>query len=386
MVDENPLLEGHDEASTRLIRTARAFAADRVETDAARWELERRIDRDALREAAALGLTGIQVPREFGGQGASFRCKVAVTAVLARADFGFAMSLVNTHNVAAKLATEAAPEIAHRYVPDLLVADRLGSTALTEPHAGSDFPAITTRALPLPDGGWRLVGCKAWITNAAASDVIIAYAKAGEGDDAGTIASFVIDGRRAGFERAPPHALCGQHTIGTGGFALNDYRAGAEEMLAPPGRAFKAALTSINGARIYIAAMCCGMLERALEIAARHGRERTVFGRPLSNHQGWAWRLAEARAELAAVWCQVDRAARALDAGRDVMMAAAATKVAATRLAERHLPVMQHAMGAVGLEAAFPLGRHLMGMQVAGFVDGSTEMLLERLARDLARD
>ncbi|MEZ5661245.1 MAG: acyl-CoA dehydrogenase family protein [Burkholderiaceae bacterium] len=385
MNKDNPLLNEHDAGARALIAAARTLADDVVEPCAAQWEHERRIGREALAMAAAAGLTAVQVPVTQGGQGASFRCKAAVTAQLARADFGFAMSLVNTQNVAAKLSAEADPDVASRFVPALIATERLGSTALTEPHAGSDFAASRTRAIRQPDGRWRLDGSKAWITNAAASDVIVAYAKVGEGEGADAVASFVIDGRRAGFVRAAASALCGQHTIGTGGFALDGYLAEPEEMLAPAGRGFKSALASINGARIYIAAMCCGMLERALEIAAHHGNARESFGAPLGAHQGWRWRLAEAAAELAAGWALVDQAARALDRGEEVMTLAAQTKIFATRMAERHLPAMQHALGAAGLDDKLPLGRHLIGAQVAGFVDGSTEMLLERAYRPARR-
>lgn len=378
---DNPLYDEHDAPAVRLVSDAREFARHVVEPGAVSWERERRIDRDALRAAAGIGLTGIQVPAEQGGRGSTFRCKAAVTCALAEADFGFAMSLVNTHNVAAKLAREAPARLASALVPPLLGAERLGSTALSERGAGSDFPAIVTRAHPLEAGGWRLDGHKAWITNAAASDIWIVYAKVGEGDDAAQIASFVVDGRRAGVERDPPAALCGQHTIGTGGFRLDGYEAAPDEMLSPPGEAFKAALTSINGARIYIAAMCCGMVARSIEVASTYGIDRSTFGRPLASHQGWRWRIAEAAAELAAAQSLVDRAARALDLGVPVVRIAAQAKVFATRMAERHLAALQHALGAAGLDERLPLGRHLVGVQVAGFVDGSTEMLLERIGR-----
>ncbi|MEZ5651965.1 MAG: acyl-CoA dehydrogenase family protein [Burkholderiaceae bacterium] len=376
---DNPLLSGHDEPAQRLIGQAIALARELVEPQAAQWEHERRLDRAALREAAAAGLTSIQVPRALGGQGAGFRCKAAVAAMLAKADFGFAMSLVNTHNVAAKVANEGSPAMVDRFLASLISTDRLGSTALTEPDAGSDFAAIATRATPTTDGGWRIDGRKAWITNAAESDVLVVYAKTGAGEGGNAIASFLVDGRRDGFRRLPAAVLCGQHTIGTGGFELEHYQAAGDELLAGAGQGFKAALGSINGARIYIAAMCCAMLERALEIAHEFGLTRRSFGVPLMAHQGWRWRLAEASAELAAGWALVDGAARALEQSSSVMVAAAQAKIFATRMAERHLPAMQHALGAAGLDDSLPLGRHLIGVQVAGFVDGSTEMLLERV-------
>ncbi|MBC7728470.1 MAG: acyl-CoA/acyl-ACP dehydrogenase, partial [Microbacteriaceae bacterium] len=157
-------------AESSLVEQATTLAREQISPHAARWERERRIGHEALQAAVALGLTRLQLPVSGGGLDASFSCKAAVAEALAAGDFGFAMSWVNTHNVAAKLARDAAPHIAARYVPDLVAGRRLGCTALTEPGAGSDFAAITTLATQV-DGGWRIEGAKAWITNAAEADV-----------------------------------------------------------------------------------------------------------------------------------------------------------------------------------------------------------------------
>jgi alkylation response protein AidB-like acyl-CoA dehydrogenase len=366
-------------AEEQLLAQASAFARDVVAPNAARWERERRIGCEAIVAAAAVGLTSLEVPPAWGGRGASFSCKARIADVLGAADFAFTMSLINTHNVAAKLARDAPRDLARRYVPDLIAGRRLGCTALTESGAGSDFAAIATRATRTARG-WRLDGAKAWITNAAQADVVVLYAQTDPGSGARGIAGFLVDAHRAGFVREPAYALGGQHAIGTGGFRLEGYEAEDAEMLQPPGRAFKAALASINGARTYVGAMCCGMVGEALRIAADYGERRSTFGRPLAEHQGWRWRLAEAASELAACRRMVDAAAARIDAGEDAQLLAAQAKLLSTRLAERQLPALAQAMGAEGLREDYPFGRHLIGARVAGFVDGSSEMLLERIA------
>jgi alkylation response protein AidB-like acyl-CoA dehydrogenase len=361
-----------------LARTA-VFAREVVMPGAPRWEAEMRIGREAVEAAAAIGLTGLEVPAEWGGLGLGFGIKAQVAEALGAADFGFTMSLINTHNVAAKLAREAPPDLARRYVPDLLAGRRLGCTALTEPGAGSDFAAIRTRATRTPLG-WRIDGEKAWITNAAEADVIVLYAQTEGGSGGRGIACFLVDGRRKGFSRLPAFALSGQHAIGAGAFGLDGYIAHDEEMLQPPGRAFKAAMNSINGARCYIAAMCNGMVGEALRTALDYGALRHSFGRPLADHQGWRWRLAEAGAELAAARVLVAQAAAQVEAGADAQLLSAQAKLVSTRLAERQLPALAQAMGAEGLKREHCFGRHLAGARVAAFVDGSSEMLLERIA------
>lgn len=361
-----------------------AFAREVVAPGAIAWERERRIGREAVLEAARLGLTRLEMPVDAGGLGMPFSTKVRVTELLGAADFAFAMSLVNTQNVAVKLNREAPAAVAARYVPGLMRGELLGCTALTEPGAGSDFSAITTTATRVA-GGWRLDGAKAWITNAAEADVALLYAQTEPGSGAKGIAGFVIDAHRTGFVREPGYALAGQHAIGTGGFRLDGYLATEDEMLQPPGKAFKAALGSINGARTYIAAMSCGMTGECLRIASEYGERRKTFGQPLAGHQGWRWRIAEASSELAACRMMVSHACALIDRGEDAQLAAAQAKLLATRMAERRIGELAQAMGAEGLREQYPFGRHLIGARVANFVDGSTEMLLERISAVLRR-
>jgi alkylation response protein AidB-like acyl-CoA dehydrogenase len=354
-------------------------AGDGVAPGASLWERERRIGREAIVEAAAIGLTRMEVPVAWGGLGLGFQVKAQVAELLGAADFGFTMSLINTHNVAAKLARDAPADVARRYVGELIAGRRLGCTALTEAGAGSDFGAITTRATRTA-AGWRIDGAKAWITNATEVDVIVLYAQTEPGSGGRGIACFVVDATRDGFVREPGFALSGQHAIGAGAFRLDAYRAADDELLHPAGQAFKAALRSINGARCYIAAMCNGMVGEALRIALQHGEARRSFGMPLAEHQGWRWRLAEASADLEAGRLLVGRAAALLQHGQDAQLAAAQAKLFCTRMAERRLPELAQAMGAEGLREQYPFGRHLAGARVASFVDGSSEMLLERIA------
>ena len=367
-----------------VLDDARAFADAHVRPLAAAWAQGAADTRAVLPLAAQAGLLGIEVPVAHGGRGLSFACKWRVAEILAAADFGFSMSWVNTHNVARHLADSAAPEVARRYVPDLLAGRRTGCTALTEPGAGSDFSAITMQARP--DGaGWVLDGRKAWIVNATHAEVLVVYVQAEPGSGARGIAAFVVDGTREGFLRDPAADTSAARGIDTGGFRLQGYRARADELLHPAGQAFKAALGSINGARTYVAAMCCGMVAECLRVAADYGATRHSFGQPLQGHQGWRWSLADAAIDLQAARLLVEAAAARIDARQDAQTAAAQAKVFATRMAGRHIAALMHAMGAEGLRDAHPFLRHLAAAQVATLVDGSTEMLLERVARSLPR-
>ncbi|MFN9449446.1 MAG: acyl-CoA dehydrogenase family protein [Rubrivivax sp.] len=369
-------------AEDRIVESARDILASQVMPRVRAWDGGQADSCAVLPAFGAAGLLGIQVPVAHGGLGLSFHCKRQVAEILAGADFGLAMSVVNTHNVAHHLANSATSDVARRYVPALLCGERVGCTALTEPGAGSDFSAITTVARHVGDE-WQLDGSKAWIVNATHADVIVVYAQTEPGSGARGIAAFVVDGRRSGFVRQARADTAAAPGIGAGGFELQGYRAQADELLHPPGKAFKAALGSINGARTYVAAMCCGMVRECLRVASAYGAQRHTFGKPLHEHQGWRWSLADAAIDLEAARLMVDAAANLIDAGGDAQTAAAQAKVFATRMAGRHIAALMHAMGAEGLLGQHPFLRHLAAAQVATLTDGSTEMLLDRVARGL---
>jgi alkylation response protein AidB-like acyl-CoA dehydrogenase len=363
-----------------LVDRSLVFAEKQIRPKAKEWERQRLIDVGCFKEAAQIGLTRIQVPQIYGGLGFSFSCKSRVLEVLAAADFGFAMSVVNSHNVAAKLAGCASPDVAECLIPPIIRGDHSACTALTESGAGSDFAAITTTAVESGEA-WVLNGSKAWITNARHAKTIIVYAQTLKQGNPQGIAAFVIDAEREGFIRDCEDEFFGQYIMGAGGFRLKNYPARKNERSLPSGMAFKSVLNELNGARIYVASMCCGMVDAALREVSEYGKRRRTFGKWLSEHQAWRWTLAEASTALAAARHLVRAAELEFDQDRNVKIIAAQAKIFATRMAEHHIAALMHAMGAEGMRLGSILSRHLIASKMASLADGSTEMLLETVSR-----
>ena len=278
------------------------------------WENTRTFPAEAIGSAHELGLLGMEISPELGGLGMTFGQKLKVLDLLSEVSMPYAFSLVNSHNVAARLARHGTEDQKNRFLADLLSGNKLGSSALTEPGAGSDFSSIATQAVRESDG-WRLNGEKAWITNAASSTVIVAYAQTEPGARARGIASFLIDGTQEGFERVAPYDLIGSHAIGAGGFRLNNYFVSDADLLAPAGEGFSAALATINEARTYVASMCCAMVEASLRSSVDYASKRESFGRPIIEHQGLSWQLARVANQLEAARALTTIASMVLENG-----------------------------------------------------------------------
>ncbi len=333
--------------------------------------------------AAHLGLTGLQVPLSAGGSGLDFRTRAQACAAVAGVDFGLAMSLVNTHNVAFKVAMLADETTRAEVLPALLHGDASACTALTEPGSGSDFGAIQTRAEWVHDH-WEISGEKTWVINARHARWAIVYAQCAHAGDRQGIAAFLVDLQSAGCTPYALESAVDQTSIGSGGMQLDRVRVPRERLLVAAGEAFKDIMTEINSARAYVAAMCLGMLDAAFHTAKDYGYTRHTFGRALFQHQAWRLNLAQAQSELSAARALLEQAIHAIhhQPGSDpqVQSLCAQAKVIATQTCHRQLPSLLHAMGAHGLHTHYPIARHCAAIHMASLTDGSDEMLLERIA------
>ncbi|MFT7129565.1 MAG: alkylation response protein AidB-like acyl-CoA dehydrogenase [Gammaproteobacteria bacterium] len=365
-----------------LVARAKTFATSYVAPRAAQWELNRSMPRDGLREAARLGLTGLDSPKESGGTGTGFNAKLLVLEALSEVDMAFAFSLTNTQGIAGRIAADGTASQKERFLEDLLTTERLGATALTEPSAGSDFAAIQMDAKKVT-GGWCLNGEKAWITNAAEADVFLVYAQTDPAKRWRGIASFLVDGRQSGFRRSEPYDLLAGHAIGTGGFSLIDMFVPDEDLVSHPGDAFKSAMHSINGARTYVAGMLNAMMHASLSHAVQYAAKRQTFGKTLIEHQGLKWSLADVATKLEASRLLTYRAARLIQHGGDAMLAASYAKKFAGDVAIQSIADCIQAMGANGMGANVPLGRHLACAKLACYTDGSTEVQNDRIGASL---
>ena len=365
-----------------MLARAVEFARNEVAPKAQGWEDERRQPIETLREASLAGFAGLEVPQSLGGFGGRFRLKARLAEEMARDCFAFSFSLINHMGLAGKIARDAPGEIARKYLPEMLAGEAIGCTALTEPNAGSDFAAISTHAKKV-DGGWMINGEKAWITNAAHADLMFLYAQTDPAAGWRGVAGFLIDAREDGVTRVPPFEMMGGHAIGVGGFKLTDHFVPDIRMMSAPGDGFKAAMAGVNAARTYVATMCCGMTEAAIELAAKYASERAAFGGHIADFQGLRWRLADAQTEVEAARLLAYRATLAVEQGTDAEIPAAHAKKYAARMADERLTRSMQVMGAEGLKRDYSIGRQIACARIANYVDGTTEIQNERIARDL---
>ena len=365
-----------------VVAAAQRFATDVIAPNAEHWENLGRVPYDAIEQAADAGLCGLMVPQDLGGRGLGIRGMAAVAETLASACMSAAFSLVVHNNLVAHVARYGSKEQIERALPEMVRGRKIGAFLLTEPNAGSDAQAITTRAERY-DGGWTISGKKAWVSNGAFADIMSVYVQTDPGSGAKGIASFLIDADTPGVVREEHYQLMRGHALGAGSFAFDACKVTDDMMVLGPGEAFKGAMAGINIARIVVAAMCCGMLGESLAQAIAYADRREAFGQSTLDFQGLQWMLADVATELEAAKLLTNRAVELMEAGSDVMVAAAHAKKYATRVAFTGIADCMQAMGAAGYSADYPLARHLAAAKMAQFIDGTTEIQNVVIGRDL---
>jgi alkylation response protein AidB-like acyl-CoA dehydrogenase len=375
---------GLNDSERSLIDAAKAFAEQHIEPFAAEWESNRRVPREMFVAAADAGLTGVLVPRELGGRGARFATAARVLEELSSSCLAATFALWVHNNVVNGIARHGTRAQIDRLVEPMLRAQRIGAFCLTEPGAGSDATAITTRASEV-DGGWRINGEKAWVTNGTHADLLVVYAQTDTSLGWRGIGSFLVDASRNGVSRTTPYELIGGHAMGVSGIRFDECEISGDDVLLGPGDGFKAAMSGINHARMCVGAVCCGVLGASLEYALAHAAKRHAFGKSVLSFQGLQWELADVATDLQAARLLTYDAAAALDRGEAAVTEAAHAKKFSSRVALSGISQCMQVMGAVGALMEHPPARHLATAKLTQYLDGTTEIQNIVISRGLLK-
>jgi len=338
--------------------------------------------RSIIDEWAALGLLGLQVDRDRGGLGASYLAKIRVAQEMARHGFAAAFCLNNMQGIATRVSKQGSEKQRAEFLDGLMQGKLVGAPSMSEPHAGSDLGQLSCKAEPV-EGGWVLNGTKAWVTNGTIVDILTVLCRTPE-SMGGEIASFLVDVHGDSCRR------CEILNPGARSFRLaevtfENHFAPGWSLFYPPGEAFKSSLHSINAARVHVAAMCVATLHGAFTHALHYCGRRVAFGKPVVEHQGLRWSLADVAMNMEAANALVFRAAAAIQRGQDVTVVAAQAKTLAVATAIEGIQTCMQAMGAIGASAAHPLAMHAAEVRMGAYADGTSEMLRDRAGKSLLK-
>jgi alkylation response protein AidB-like acyl-CoA dehydrogenase len=335
--------------------------------------------RHTLRKRAlAAGLYGYNMPEEAGGPGLAPLGQVLIREQLGRV----AMPLSDTVSRPphALLFCDAAQRA--RFLVPAMNADKYWAFALTEPQAGSDVGAMTTRATPC-DGGWRLNGGKHFISNADTADFLVVVARVPEPDGPGAVTAFLLEAGTPGFRIGRTHAKMGWHGYTMSELVFEDAYIPRANLLGAVGQGLQVAMSNINDARIGVAAHCVGMAQRALDLALEHARTRIAFGKPIAQFQGLQWMLADMAVAVEQARALLYAAARDMETSGDSRVSVSMAKLAATEMAGRVADQALQIFGGAGYVAESPIEMIYRDVRAFRIGEGTSEIQKNQIARGL---
>ena len=306
----------------------------------------------------------------------------------ALADFAFAMQGLGS----GAISLGGSDALRGRYLPEVAQGRSLAAFALSEPEAGSDVAAMTTRARQEGDG-WVLDGRKTWISNGGIADFYTVFARTSDEPGARGISAFVVDADAPGLRIAERIDVVAPHPLAT--LAFESCRVPADHLLGRPGEGFKLAMATLDIFRASVAAASLGMARRALAEAVRHARGRRMFGQALADFQLTQAALADMATAIDSAMLLTWRAAWLRDvppkvgAGGSaprVTREAAMAKMVATENAQQVIDRAVQMFGGQGVRVGSIVERLYREVRSLRIYEGATEVQKLIIARELLRN
>jgi alkylation response protein AidB-like acyl-CoA dehydrogenase len=362
-----------------------AALAREVDAWASRLDYAHGDDADAVcrRLVADLGKSGYLKHCAPGGAEFDVRAIALLRETLAYhsglADFAFVMQGLGS----GPIALEGSDALKKKYLPRVAAGGAIAALALSEPDAGSDVAALTTRARR--DGDyWVLDGSKTWISNGGIADFYVVFARTGEAPGTKAISAIVVDAETPGFSASERIDIIAPHPMAT--LRFDDCRVPAGNLIGKEGEGFKLAMRNLDVFRTTVAGAALGFARRALDEALGRARERKMFGHTLADFQMTQAKLADMATGIEAAALLTYRAAWARDVRkRRVTSEAAMAKMQATETAQQVVDAAVQIFGGLGVKRNQPVERLYREVRALRIYEGATEVQKMIIARELLR-
>lgn len=369
----------------QLVKTVRDFAREVVAPVSARHDAEHSFPYEVVAGMADMGLFGLPFPEEYGGMGGDYFALCLALEELAKIDQSVAITLEAGVSLGAmpvyRFGTEDQKQ---QWLPMLTSGSALGAFGLTEAGGGTDAGATRTTAR-LDDGHWVINGSKQFITNSGTdiTRLVTVTAVTGTSGDRREISAILVPVPTPGFVAEPAYDKVGWNASDTHPLSFTDVRVPEENLLGERGRGYANFLRILDEGRIALAAVATGAAQGCVDECVRYAGERTAFGRPIGAFQAIEFKIArmEARAHTART-AYYDAAAMML-AGKPFKKQAAIAKLVASEAAMDNARDATQIHGGYGFMNEYPVARHYRDSKILEIGEGTTEVQLMLIAREI---
>lgn len=341
---------------------------------------------EEIKQLAGLGFMGMMVDPAYGGSGLNTMSYVLAMEELSKIDAAASVIMsVNNSLVCWGLEKYGSSQQKEKYLPDLCNGTKIGAFCLSEPEAGSDATSQKTRAVK-KGNYYEITGTKNWITNGSSASIYLVIAQTDPSKGHKGISVFIVEKDSPGFVVGPKENKLGIRSSDTHSLQFNAVKVPVENRIGAEGFGFTFAMKTLSGGRIGIAAQALGIAAGAYELALNYAKQREAFGKPISQHQAIAFKLAQMHTKIEAARHLVYKAAWEKDRGMNYDLSGAMAKLNASEVAMEVSVEAVQVLGGNGFVKEYHVERLMRDAKITQIYEGTSEIQQMVISRAILKD
>lgn len=379
----SPETEIISENQKMIAQMIKDFCAKEIEPKKMEWDESQYFPVEVFNKMGELGLMGVLVPQEYGGAGFGYHEYVTAIIELSKVDGSIGLSMAAHNSLCTGHILQHANESQKsKYLPKLATGEWIGAWGLTEPNTGSDAGNMKTVAVK-EGNEWVLNGAKNFITHGNSGNVAVVIARTGEPNTSRNASAFIVERGTKGFNQGRKEDKLGMRASETSEMIFEDCRIPEENLIGEVGDGFVQALKVLDGGRISIAALSCGIAEGAMEAAIQYSKEREQFGKPISSFQGISFKLADMATQVEAAKLLTYQAAELKNQGKNINRESAMAKLYSSEVSVRVADDAVQIFGGYGYTKDYPAEKYYRDAKLCTIGEGTSEIQKLVISRTL---
>lgn len=352
----------------------RAFAEKEMYPVSEHWDRmpePRSFPHDVYKKLGQAGFIGYVMPKELGGQGKSHLEYITLVEELCYHDAAIGLLCAVGELATHPIINFANEELRKKYVPDCATGRKVVAFVLTEPNAGSDAANQSTVAVDKGDH-YLVSGEKIFIMHGDVAEIGVLFCKI-EGKP--KMSAMIVETNQPGWQKRTLKNKMGMRAATTGGIVIKDVKVPKANLVGEEGKGFRYAMTTLDSARVGVAAQGVGIAQRALDESVRYANKRIAFGQPIAKLQAIQWMIADMATRIEAARCLTYKAAQMQDRGEKYGLEASMAKLYASEIANFCVDRAMQIHGGYGFIGEFsPIEKLYRDQRVLEIYEGTSEV------------
>jgi len=374
-----------NENQLMISQMVRDFSEKEIRSNLKKWDADEIFPVETMKKMGELGLLGVFIPEEYGGSGFGYLEYATALMEIGKVCGGIGLS-VAAHNslCTGHIYYHGNEAQKKKYLPKLSSGEWIGAWGLTEANTGSD--AMRMKSTAVKDGDdWILNGTKNWITHGLSGDIAVVLIRTGEELDSNGITTFILEKGMPGYSAVKIKDKLGVRASETAELIFDNVRVPSENVIGEVGSGFKQAMQVLDGGRISIASLSCGIARGAFEASVKYAKEREQFGKPIAKFQAIAFKLADMKTEIEAAELLTFQAAYRKNNKQPVTKEGAYAKYFASEVSVRCGNEAVQIMGGYGYTKEYPAEKYLRDSKLMTIGEGTSEIQKIVISREILK-